>query len=127
LQYSISIYTRGPVKTGYVQVRLGSLNERSELAGIFATDVLKRQDSSGLLMHDRAKTSLAFDNDIRYTHLTAQGRKENDEFDGVNIVSYDDERSLLCLDECNNVVQAVLDVKRLLRVLKHHLDIAPKR
>ena len=56
-------------------------------------------------MHDRAETSLAFYNDIRYTHLAAESGEEYNE------------RGLLSFDEGDTMVQAVLDEEGLFRVL----------
>ena len=68
-------------------------------------------------MDDRTETSLALDDDVGDTHLATEGREEDNELDGVNIVGDDDKGSLLGLDEGNTVVQTVLDEEGLLRVL----------
>lgn len=67
-----------------------------------------------LLVDERAQTSLALDDGIRDAHLAAQGRQEDDELNGVDIVGDEDERRLLVLDETDDVVEAVLDHVRLL-------------
>lgn len=59
-------------------------------------------------MDDSAETGLALDDGVRDTHLLAEGRKEDDELNGVNIVGDEDKRSLLVLDQTNNVVETVL-------------------
>lgn len=59
-------------------------------------------------MDDRSKTSLALNNGVWDTHLAAEGGEVDDELDGVNIVGDEDERSLLVLDEADNVVETVL-------------------
>jgi hypothetical protein len=58
---------------------------------------------------DRSETGLALHNGIRHTHLAAEGGKEDNELDGVDIVGDEDERSLLVLNEADNVVETVLD------------------
>ena len=68
-------------------------------------------------MNDSAETSFAFYNDIRNTHLATEGGKEDDELDGVNIMSDDDESSLLGLDKSNNMIETIFDEQRFLRVL----------
>ena len=68
-------------------------------------------------MNDSAETSFAFYNDIRNTHLATEGRQEDDELDGVNIMSDDDESSLLGLDKSNNMIETIFDEQRFLRVL----------
>ena len=64
-------------------------------------------------MNDSAETSFAFDNDIRNTHLAAEGGQEDDKLDGVNIMSDDDEGSFLSLDEGYDVIKTVFDEQRL--------------
>jgi hypothetical protein len=75
---------------------------------------LKSEDGGGLLVDDGAETSLALDNNVRHTHLAAKGREEDNELDGVNIMSDDNEGRLLGLNEGNRVVKTVLDEERLL-------------
>lgn len=65
-------------------------------------------------MDNGTKTGLALDDSIGYTHLTAQSGKEDNQLDGVNVVGNQNERSLLVLNEANNVVETVLDVVGLL-------------
>lgn len=67
-----------------------------------------------LLVHNSTKTSLALDNGIGDAHLTAQRRKENNQLNGVDVVGNQNERSLLVLDEADDVVETVLDIVRLL-------------
>ena len=69
---------------------------------------------SDLLVDDSAESGLALDDGVRHAHLLAEGRKEDDELDGVNIVGDEDEGSLLVLDKSDDVVQAVLDSEWLL-------------
>ena len=67
-----------------------------------------------LLVNNSSKTSLALDNSKRNTHLTAKSRKENDELNGVNVMGDQNKRSLLVLNQSNNVVKTVLDIVWLL-------------
>jgi hypothetical protein len=60
-------------------------------------------------VNDGTKTSLALDNGVGHTHLLAERRKEDNELDGVDIVGDQDQRSLLVLNEADNVVQTILD------------------
>ena len=69
-------------------------------------------------MDDSSEAGLALDNGIGDTHLAAESGEEDNELDGVDIVSDDDERRLLGLNEGNTVIEAVLDEQRLLRVLE---------
>ena len=102
---------------GYVQVGLRRADEGGELTLVLTLDVLDAQDSSSLLVNDRAETSLPLHNDVGNTHLAAECGKEDDELDGVNIMSNDDKRRLLGLDEGDGVVETVLDKQRLLGIL----------
>lgn len=60
-------------------------------------------------MDDSAESGLALDDSVRDAHLAAEGREEDDELDGVDIVGNEDERSLLVLNQANDVVETVLD------------------
>lgn len=73
------------------------------------TNLSSRFRSTYLLVDDSSETGLALDNGVRDTHLLAERRKEDDELNGLDIVGDEDERSLLVLNEANNVVEAVLD------------------
>ena len=55
-------------------------------------------------MNDGTKTGLALDNDIGDTHLSAKGREEDNQFDGIDIMGNDNKCSLLCFNESNSVV-----------------------
>ena len=102
------------VRENNIQVSLGGGDEGSQLALILAVDILEGDDSGGLLVNDGTETGLALDNDVGDTHLAAESGEEDNELDGVNIVSDDDEGSLLGLYEGNSVVQTVLDEEGLL-------------
>ena len=97
-----------------VQVGLGSGHNSSKLTLVLALHLLDGQDSRGLLVDDRAETGLALDNDVGHTHLAAEGREEDNELDGVDVVGNDDESGLLGFDESDNVVETVLDEEGLL-------------
>ena len=60
-------------------------------------------------MNDRTETGLALDDGVGDTHLAAEGGKEDDELNGVDIVGDEDESGLLGLNEGDNVVETVLD------------------
>jgi hypothetical protein len=64
--------------------------------------------SSYLLVNDRAESGLALYNGVGNTHLTAEGGKEDNQLNGVNIVGDQDQGCLLVLDESDDVVEAVL-------------------
>ena len=52
---------------------------------------MEGKDGSSLLVDDSAKTGLALHDDIGDAHLTAEGGKEDDELNWVNIMSNDNE------------------------------------
>ena len=101
-----------------VQVGFGSSDDGSELLLVFAPHFLESKDSGSLLVNDCAETGLGFNNHVRDTHLAAEGREEDDELDGVDVVRDNDERGLLRLDERNAVVEPVLDEERLFGVFR---------
>lgn len=65
-------------------------------------------------MDNGTETSLALDDGVRDTHLAAESGQEDNQLNGVNVVGDEDKRSLLVLNETDNVVQTVLDVVGLL-------------
>ena len=70
---------------------------------------MEGEDGSGLLVDDCAETRLALYDNVGDTHLAAEGREEDDKLNGVNVISDDNEGSLLSLDEGDRVVQTVLN------------------
>lgn len=60
-------------------------------------------------MNNGTETSLALDNGEGDAHLAAKSGQENDQLNGVNVVGDQDERSLLVLDETNDVIETILD------------------
>jgi len=88
---------------------LDGRDELGELSLVLGADLGKGEDSGGLLVDDRAETGLALHDSVGDTHLLAERGKEDDELNGLDIVGDEDKRSLLVLDEADNVVQAVLD------------------
>jgi hypothetical protein len=93
---------------------LDSGDELGELGLVLGADLGDGEDSSGLLVDDSSETGLALDNGVRDTHLLAERRKEDNELDRLDVVGDEDERSLLVLNQANNVVETVLDSVRLL-------------
>ena len=66
------------------------------------------KNDADLLVDDRSETGLALHNGVWDTHLLAQRGEENDELDRVDVVGDEDKRSLLVLDQTDNVVETVL-------------------
>jgi len=88
---------------------LDGSDELGEFRLVFRADLSDSEDGSGLLVDDGAKTSLALDDGVRDTHLAAESGQENNEFNGVDIIGDEDERSLLVLNKTDNMVETVLD------------------
>jgi len=105
--------TTSPLATdGLVLVHeatLDGLDELGELGLVLRADLSEGEDGSGLLVDDGTETGLALDDGVRDTHLLAERRKEDNELDGVDVVGDEDKRSLLVLDQADNVVETVLD------------------
>jgi len=123
----VSTETATPVTTLLLvlvsEVGLGGGDEGCKLALILAVDILKSEDSSGLLVDDGAETCFALDDDVGNTHLAAKSREEDNQLNGVDVVGNDDEGRLLCLDEGDTVVQTILNEKGLL-VLGRFLSLS---
>jgi len=105
--------TTTPLSAGLVVLLkvtvLDSRDELGELGLVLGTDLSDGEDSSGLLVDDSSETGLALDNSVRDTHLLAERGKEDNELNGLDVVRDEDERSLLVLNQANNVVETVLD------------------
>jgi len=84
-------------------------DELGELGLVFGADFGESEDGSSLLVNDRTETSLALDYGVWDTHLAAESGEEDDKLNWVNIVGDEDQRSLLVLNQTNDVVQSVLD------------------
>jgi hypothetical protein len=59
-------------------------------------------------VNNRAESGLALHNGVGDTHLAAEGGKEDNQLNGVNIVGDKNQRCLLVLNESDDVVEAVL-------------------
>ena len=69
-------------------------------------------------MDDSLKAGLALNDHVWYAHRATKGRKENDKFDGVDIVRNDNESCLFGFDESSDMIKAVLGEDGLFRVLR---------
>ena len=102
----------------YSQVSFSGTDDGGQLALVLALDVLNGQDCSCLLVYNGSKAGLALDNDVGDTHLSAEGRKVDNQFNWVDIMGNHDQGGLLGLDKGNGVVETVLDEQGLLRFLQ---------
>lgn len=80
---------------------------------ILLSDFSESNGSGSLLMNECSKSCLSFDEAVWDIELSAECGEMEDELDWVNIVSDDDELSLLRLDEGGDVVKSKLDGERL--------------
>jgi len=87
---------------------LGESENRSSLE-MLAIAWSKMHGFPHLLVDDSAESGLALNYHIRNSHLSAKSWQENDKLDRVNVVGNEDERSLLVLNQGDDVVEAVLD------------------
>ncbi|TGO15178.1 hypothetical protein BTUL_0043g00310 [Botrytis tulipae] len=88
---------------------LDGLNQFRQLGLVLGANLSKGENSSGLLVDDRAESGLTLDDGVWDTHLLAQSWKEDNQLNWVNIVRDEDQRGLLSFDQTNNVVKTVLD------------------
>ena len=94
----------------YSQIGLRSGNEGGELAIILTANLLDGNNGYRLLVDDRSEASLSLDDDVRDAHFSTEGRKENDEFNGVDVMRDNDKCCLLGLDQSNDVVKAIFRI-----------------
>ena len=71
---------------------------------------LGQGDSGGrLLVDELAEACLALDEGVGDALLAAEGRQEDEQLDGVDVVGHDDELGLARLDELGHVVKTELE------------------
>jgi len=87
---------------------LDGLDQLGELGLVLGADLGQSKNSGGLLVDDRAESGLALDDGVWDTHLAAECWEEDNQLNGVNIVGDEDKRSLLVLDQTDDVVETVL-------------------
>lgn len=87
---------------------LDSLNQLGKLSLVLRSNLGQSNNGSSLLVNDRTESGLALDDGIWNTHLSAQSWEEDNQLNWVDIVGNEDQRSLLVLDETDNVVETVL-------------------
>ena len=68
-------------------------------------------------MHNSSEMICTLHNDVGNAHLAAQGREEDDELDGVDVMRDDNEGSFLGFDEGDDVVEAIFHEEGFLGVL----------
>jgi len=100
---------------GDVVVELGSegLGESLKILEVLLVDVRKGDAGGGLLVDESTKVSLSADEAVGDSLLSAEKGEECDHLDGVNVVGDNDELGLVLLNEGGHMVEAELDVDRL--------------
>lgn len=104
--------TSAPVSSeGLVVVELGSevLDKSLEVLVVFLSDISHGDAGSGLLVDELTESSLALDEAVGNTLLSAESGEETHELDGLNVVSDNDELGLALLNESGNVVKTELE------------------
>ncbi len=104
--------TTTPVSSeGLVLIELGAevLGEELKVLVVFLADFGDGNTGSGGLVDEFAEACLTLDESVGDTLLSAESRKEDEELEGVNIVSHDDELGLALLNQLGNVVKTELE------------------
>ena len=89
----VAQHTTTPVTTDFVvaivEVRLDRFDDFAQAGFIVRVHVGQRQRRARLQVHETTQTSLALDDAVWNTHLTAQRGQVENEFNGLDIVSDD--------------------------------------
>jgi len=84
------------------------LQQGFEFSLVLLGDILKSNGGSSLLTDELTESCLTLDEAERNVHLSAELGEPDNQFDGVDIVSDDDESSLLLFNELGDVVKTEL-------------------
>merc|ERR1711920_930705 len=87
-----------------VVVGLHGLDELGELLFVLVFDVSKSDTGALLSANELSKSGLAFDDAVWNVHLSAESWKVDNDLNWVDIVSNNDELSLLSLDQVDDLV-----------------------
>lgn len=104
--------TSAPVSSElFVLVELSSevLGEGLEILIVFLSDISHSNAGSGLLVDELTESGLTLDESIGDTLLSAESREESHEFNGINVVSDDNELGLALFNESGHVVKTELE------------------
>jgi hypothetical protein len=96
----------------FIELSLEGLNQVIEFSLILLSDTSQSDTTGSLLANQFSESCLTSDEAERNFLLSAELRKPDDGFNGINIISNDDKSSFLILNETSNIVQAVLDSNR---------------
>lgn len=110
--------TTTPVSLGILvllqEVDFNGADQFGKFVLVFTPNLSESNNSGGLLVHNSAQSGLVLDDAVGHSHLAAESGDEDDQLNGVHVVSNDDQRSLLGFDQSNDVVKTVFDVDGLL-------------
>lgn len=104
--------TTTPVSSeGLVLVELSAevLGKNFEVLEVLLADFSESDASGGLLVDELAEASLTLNEGEGDSLLSAESREESEEFNGVNVVSNNNELSLTLFNEFSDVVETELD------------------
>ena len=104
--------TTTPVSSeGLVLVELSTevLGKNFEVLEVLLADFSESDASGGLLVDELAEASLTLNEGEGDSLLSAESREESEEFNGVNVVSNNNELSLTLFNEFSDVVETELD------------------
>lgn len=104
--------TATPVSSeAFVVIELSAevLGEELEVSVILLAHLGEGDAGSGLGVDELAEACLALDEGIGDTLLSAEGGEEDEELDGINVVSHNNELGLALLNEFGNVVETELE------------------
>lgn len=104
--------TASPVSSeGLVLVELSAevLGKELEVLVVFLADFGEGDAGSGLLVDELAEASLALNEAVGDSLLSAESREEDEELNGVDVVSHNNKLGLALLNELGNVVETELD------------------
>lgn len=85
------------------------LGEGLEVLVVFLSNISHSNAGSGLLVDELTESGLTLNESVGDTLLSAESWEEGHEFDGVNVVSDDNELCLAFFDEGGHVVETELE------------------
>jgi len=100
-----------------VELALELGGEVLKVGEVFTADLGEGNAGSGLLVDELTEGSLTTDEGEGNTLLSAESREEDHQLDGVDVVSNDNQLSLLLFNEGGHVVETELEMNGLLSLL----------
>lgn len=96
-----------------VELASEGLQQRLEFTVVFLGNVLQSDGGGGLLANKLSESCLALNEAERNVHSSAELWEPEDQFNWVNVVSDDDESSLLLFNQVGDVVETEFQNSRL--------------